>query len=161
MIPNYIECGKYTGGGLCFIGSEETNGSRIECVIEITEDRENLIVSGDYQHDLNVGKHSFTGTVCKLNLFQRIGSIDFHDHTLGNISGVLTVTATGVLLLARSENGEIQICQRWDELAQDRCFGINGIVMRVEQPTIHYALSFGSADPRQTKSNVVALGDSA
>ena len=161
MNPRFIECGLYSGGGLSFSGTEDFNGLPVECTIEITADGKNFAISGFYRSDANGEKHSFTAVISRSLWLPRISPIEFHVHSLGSISGVATASRTGVLILGRSDDGKIQVSQRWDELDQKNCFGISGIVSQTQNPLIAYSLSFGRIDFRHAKSNVVALGDSA
>lgn len=164
MMPGYIQGGTFAGNGVFFVGAEDRRGSPFECTVEITQSRERFMISGHYRRVTDIAKHRFSGsfsTQRRALAGPTVEAIELSTAAVGELTGVLSNAGMRVLIQAISDSGEIQISQRWDELPQEHCFSVQGVIVRAGIPPMHYSLSFGNIDPRLAKSNVVALDSSA
>ena len=164
--PNYIEEGKYTGGGFCFTGLSKPNRSSFDCSLDIKVSRDSVLVSGYYQYPSTGDRRRFSASLCEHNISDlssvktpTIGAFDLNDDTLGELTGILSTSGMSMLVQASSEDGEIQISQRLDPLRNDNCFHVHGIVVRTGSPPIHYSLTVGKIESRSAKSNAIVIGD--
>ena len=165
--PNSIKEGRFTGGGFYFTGLSKPNRSLFDCSLDITVSRDSVLVSGYYQYPSTGDRRRFSASLCEHNISDfrsakspTIGVFDLTDDTLGELTGILSTSGASMLIQAGSNDGEIQISQRWDALRKDDCFHIHGIVVRNGTSPIHYSLTVGKCEPELAKSNVMAVGDS-
>ncbi len=147
-----------------FVGAEDQHGSPFDCTVEITENSRRFLISGHFRRSTETAKRQFSGSFNNLRhslTKLTIDAIELRVAAPGEFTGVLSSVGTSILIQAGSDSGEIQISQRWDQLLQEHCFSVQGVVIQPGMPPMHYSLTFGNVDPRLVKSNVLALGDSA
>ena len=168
ITPNYIQEGRFTGGGFYFTGLSKPNRSSFDCSLDITVSRDSVLVCGYYQYPSTGDRRRFSASLGEHNISDfrsakapTIGAFDLTDDTLGELAGILSTSGMSMLVQASSNDGEVQISQRWDPLPKDDCFHVHGIVFRKGTSPIHYSLTVGKVDPQLAKSHVIAARESA
>jgi len=62
----FIQGGTYAGSGIYFVGTEDRDGSPLECTVEITDNSARFLVSGYFRRPTDTAKRRFSGSFSTL-----------------------------------------------------------------------------------------------